>query len=45
MRNIEKAIAKVNEMVQAKIELSEAIREAAAEFGIQRSELWAAWEF
>jgi len=45
MRNIEKASAKVNEMVQAGIELSEAIREVAAEFGVQRSELWAEWEF
>jgi len=45
MRNIEKASAKVNELVQSGMKLSEAIREAAAEFGVQRSELWAEWEF
>ncbi len=45
MSRIEKASAKVNEMVQSGIELKEAIKEVASEFGLFEAELWAEWEF
>lgn len=40
MHYIEKASAKVNELVQGGMELSEAIKEVASEFGLFEAELW-----
>ena len=45
MHYLEKASAKVNELVQDGMELSEAIKEVASEFGVFEAELWAEWEF
>ena len=41
MQYIEKATAKVNELVESGMKLSEAIKEVASEFGLFEAELWA----
>ena len=45
MTSIEKASAKVNELVNGGMELDEAIRKASVEFGVPEETLLIEWDF
>ena len=45
MTSIEKASAKVNELVNGGMELNEAIRKASVEFGVPEETLLIEWDF